>query len=125
MELDQLRPEFFEQVMNFRKRILNKLKPKMLNGKLLNGEMLINLMNNYIAAINNGAIPNIENAWNYICKDECVKAVQQAYEMYDRTLKEILYQKIPTIQDEILHCHKLAKEAALEIYNKKAIGEIS
>lgn len=78
MELDQLRPEFFEQVMNFRKRVLTKVKPKTLNGKLLNGEMLANLMGNYISAINNGAIPNIENAWNYICKDEYAPAIRLA-----------------------------------------------
>lgn len=51
--------------------------------------------------------------------------MQQAYEVYDRTLKEILYQKIPTIQEEILHCHKIAKEAAMDVYDKKAIGDIA
>ena len=47
------------------------MKPKMLNGKLLNGEMLMSLCDNYVTAINNGAVPNIESAWSYICKDEC------------------------------------------------------
>ena len=36
MELDQLRPEFFEQVMNLRKKVLTRMKPKRLNGKVLN-----------------------------------------------------------------------------------------
>ena len=58
MELDQLRPEFFEQVMT-------------LNGVQLNGEMFISLTKNYLSAINDGAVPNIENAWSYLCKNEC------------------------------------------------------
>ena len=77
------------------------MKPKMLNNKLLNGEMFVSLIKSYLAAINNGAVPNIENAWNYLCKDECVKAVCQAYEYYERTLKEIIVPKIPTVNEEL------------------------
>jgi hypothetical protein len=33
VELDQLRPEFVDQVMNFRKRILGRIKPKTFKGK--------------------------------------------------------------------------------------------
>ena len=47
------------------------MKPKSINGNLLNGVMLAKLLNSYVKAINEGAVPNIENAWNYICIDEC------------------------------------------------------
>ena len=33
LELDELRPEFVEQAMNFRRRVLNRIKPKLLRGK--------------------------------------------------------------------------------------------
>ena len=56
--------------MNLRKKILNRMKPKTLQGKLLSGEMWANLVDVYASAINQGAVPNIENAWQYICKDE-------------------------------------------------------
>ena len=71
MNLQDLRPEFVEQIMFLRRKIINMIKPKMLNGKSLNGEMLLNLAENYVTAINKGAVPNIENAWTYICKSEC------------------------------------------------------
>ena len=45
-----------------------------MNGKKLNGEMLFNLCYTYVDAINKGAVPNIETAWSYICKNECHKA---------------------------------------------------
>lgn len=60
--------------MGFRKRILTHCKAKTMNGKTLNGEMYISLVKNYVEAINTGAVPNIENAWSYVCKDECYKA---------------------------------------------------
>jgi hypothetical protein len=47
-----------------------------LNGKKLSGAMLCNLATSYVVAINNGAVPNIETAWTYICKDECAKALE-------------------------------------------------
>jgi hypothetical protein len=71
MDFDKLRPEFFEQVINLRKKILSRMRPKSLNGKSLNGEMYADLIKSYVFAINNGAVPNIENAWTYICRNEC------------------------------------------------------
>ena len=51
------------------------MRPKVLNGKVLNGEMLAGLVDSYVDAINGGAVPNIENAWSYVCKNECSKAL--------------------------------------------------
>ncbi len=33
--------------------------------------MYTDLIKSYLNAINNGAVPNIENAWMYICRNEC------------------------------------------------------
>ena len=60
--------------MNLRKRILTQCKPKTLNGKLLNGDMFVLLAKSYLTSINEGSVPNIENAWSYLCKNECGKA---------------------------------------------------
>jgi hypothetical protein len=54
--------------MNFRKRVLNRIKPKVFKGKQLDGPMYLCLLSSYVNAINNGAVPNIENAWNYMCQ---------------------------------------------------------
>jgi hypothetical protein len=35
------------------------MKPKVVNEKRLNGEMYTSLVRNYVAAINDGAVPNI------------------------------------------------------------------
>lgn len=83
------------------------------------------LCDSYVRAINNGAVPNIENAWTYVCKDECYKAGQKAFEYYEKTLREVIGSKIPTTSDELKAAHKLAKEGALEIFKKRAIGDVS
>lgn len=48
----------------------------MINGKILNSRMLIELCKAYIQAMNTGNMPNIENAWTYLCKNESYKAMQ-------------------------------------------------
>lgn len=75
---DDLRPEFVEQMLQLRTRLIRKVRVKTLHGKMLNGDMLANLVDSYISAINNGAVPSIESAWSYICKNECNKAIMEA-----------------------------------------------
>lgn len=78
MDLDTLRPEFVEQVHTLRRKVINRIKPKTINGRKLNGLMLFNLAQSYVDAINRGAVPSIESSWSYICKNECLKAVYEA-----------------------------------------------
>ena len=44
MEFDELRAEFVEQVLQLRRKVLNKIKPKTLHGRKINGEMLATLV---------------------------------------------------------------------------------
>ena len=125
LKMEELRPEFVEQVMQLRRKIINRIKPKTLNGKKLTGEMLCNLAQTYIAAINKGAVPNIESAWTYICKNECVKAFHGALEKYDTTLKELAYPKIPMEEIELKQHHKEARQTALADFNQKSVGPIA
>jgi hypothetical protein len=71
-----------------RRKVINRIKPKSINGRKLNGEMLFNLAQSYVDAINKGAVPSIESSWSYICKNECLRASQDAYEKFDRQFYE-------------------------------------
>jgi hypothetical protein len=57
-----------------------RIKAKQIHGRKLNGEMLFNLASSYVDAINKGAVPSIESSWSYICKNECLKATQEAFD---------------------------------------------
>ncbi len=125
LKLEELRPEFVEQVMLLRRKVINRVRPKMLNGKKLTGEMLCNLAQTYISAINKGVVPNIENAWTYICKNECVKAFHNSLELYDMTLKNLAYSKIPMEEADLKACHREARQAAVADFGQKAVGPIA
>lgn len=67
------------------------------------------MIRQYINAINNGAVPNIESSWNYICKDECMKAQEQAIDYFKKNINDLIYDKIPTTDEEIRVNTKLLK----------------
>lgn len=50
----------------------------MLNGRALNGTLFVEICKAYIEAMNKGCLPNVENAWNYVCRSECEKALLYA-----------------------------------------------
>jgi hypothetical protein len=46
-----------------------------LNGKVLNGTLLSELIESYVNQINNGACPNIEDAWTIMTRLENERAI--------------------------------------------------
>ena len=123
MDMSKLRPEFYEQVMALRKKILEKMRPKTLNGKNLSGEMYVGLMASYVKAINEGTVPNIENAWTYLCREQAEKAIEEALQEYDKLVNENLMKRIPTTLEDLKVQNKLIIQAALDTYKDKLIGD--
>ena len=118
---EQLRPEFLEQIINLRKKVLGRVKVKTLNGKPLNGEMYLNLIKGLIEALNSGNVPNIENTWLSMCKVESYKAFEEAEQIYEDYLKENLENTDDLLED----IHKEAKQQALEYFKQKALGDVA
>jgi Guanylate-binding protein, C-terminal domain/Guanylate-binding protein, N-terminal domain len=113
MNMEELRPDFVDQVTSLRKKVISRVKPKTLNGKKLTGTMLATLSESYVTAINNGAIPNIETAWSYICKSECQKAVDEAFTTAELSLKDL---QMPISEEELKNTCKDLKKQALTIF---------
>lgn len=119
LELEELRPEFQTQVFRLREKILTKVKPKQLNGKNLSGAMLAGLLRAYVAALNAGAVPAIETAWDYICKSECAKATEEAMKVYmGQTCEAVEARTL----GELKQWHKKAKAAAISTFTTLAVG---
>jgi len=96
-----------------------------MNNKVLNGPMYSELVKSYINAINEGAVPNIENAWSYVCRNECMKAMVEGIETYEGLAREVMNNKLPLSLEELKNYHTQGKEKAMNLFKKKAIGEAS
>ena len=110
----RLRLEFLEQIIELRKKILNRVKIKTLNGKALNGEMYLNFIKGLIGALNSGNVLIIENIWLSICKAEIHKAFEEAEQIYEDYFDDV--------DDTLDNIYKESKKAALEHFNKKVFG---
>lgn len=77
------------------------MRPKTMNGKNLSGELYVGLMNSYVKAINEGSVPNIENAWTYICREQNEKAVEESLASYDKLVGEQLVKKLPLTANDL------------------------
>ena len=119
LEPEKLRPEFLEQILQLRKKVLSRVKVKTLKGKALNSEMYLNLIKNLIGSINSGSVPNIENTWMSMCKVESYKAFEEAEQIYENYLKE----NLGNVDESLEQIHKDAKDKALEAFKKKALGD--
>jgi len=124
MDLSKLRPEFVDQIGQLRRKVINRIKPKSINGRKLNGEMLFNLAESYVDAINKGAVPSIESSWSYICKNECLRASQDAYEIFLKELDTNFQESAPMPEEELKSIYKSAKKNTLDKFNKVAVGDV-
>lgn len=110
--------------MSLRRKVLHRVKPKKINGKPLNGTMFWNLLTSYVEAINKGAIPSIESSWAYICKNECQKALDESYDIFQRELAKEMEVGGPYEEQELKDCFRNAKKKAMEYFSKTAVGEV-
>jgi len=60
LEWEELDPEFLHNAILLRTYLLNSLKPIHLNDTVLDGEMIVNYVDNLVNQINNGVLPNLE-----------------------------------------------------------------
>ena len=85
---EELRAEFLEQAENFRNKILKITCPKTFRKKLLNGSMLVELVQNILDSINAGCIPVIENTWKYVVQSECIKNTEDLYNKFSKEIRK-------------------------------------
>ena len=111
---NKIRPEFIKQSNMLKNKIYMKIKPKTFNNKILSGQMLIDLLESVVNAINEGAIPVIENSWNYIANNECLKSIKENTENFRKLI--LIYQKENLTKPDFFN--------DLQRYSQKLIDEI-
>lgn len=68
MNIEELRQEFIEKVMELRRKVINSMKVKEFNNSPIDGSLWMQLITQYVESINSGGVPNIQASWTYICK---------------------------------------------------------
>jgi len=81
------------------------------------------LISAYTNAINTGKMPNIQNAWSYVCQNECQRAINDAIASYDSQMRKILEKAKEQCNEDLIRKEKsLLKEQAVSAFKSKAVG---
>ncbi len=99
-DLKELRSEFVDQVNALRQRVLQNVKVKTINGHTINGSEWITLVQLYVDAINTGAVPSIQSAWTYLCKQGAEQALDATKQSFERELSQFVMH-LPMNQEDL------------------------
>jgi len=126
MTLDdkEFRKEFNEQAESFRTKVFSKVKPKSFFGKVLSGEMVVQMLKSILDSINSGSVPVIENSWKYVCENECLKTFDTTLEYFKKQLrmfKEKNHDNCHFFSDFESYQKTLQREC-LETFKQQALG---
>ena len=82
LEIESLRAEFIEQVMELRRKVLHCVPVKKILGHAIDGRTWAGLIKSYVEQMNTGRVPNIESSWHNICQARAQQGLTQAIEQF-------------------------------------------
>ncbi|CAG9322968.1 unnamed protein product [Blepharisma stoltei] len=92
---EELREEFKTQMSEFIARVQETTRVKMIDGVAVNGKLLASMLEIYVDAINQNAVPTISTAWERTLDNQIKEGYKRAYENYKNCIKSKLKSQIP------------------------------
>ena len=84
-----LNTDFKTEILNLKNEIFKNSQPKKFQGKKLTGIGLFHFIQNIITKINEGAVPNINNAWENVVINDIDDYLVKSQNMFSNSIKEI------------------------------------
>jgi hypothetical protein len=94
---NELRPEFLDGVKQLQDKIFSQIGPKCFGSSYLTGELFVDLWTSYVDAINQGKVPTIDTAWEYIWAFQCEKQIKILLNSYEVEVAKFLIQPMITM----------------------------
>eukprot|EP00439_Symbiodinium_sp_Y106_P043166 s177_g5.t1 len=112
-----LLPEFVQKAEKLLSEVTNLQIPKQHNGRCVSGAMLAALTEELVSSIDLKGVPELLTSWQQVCKQETLRAFQQAVRMYDAE-----WSTGPLPVDDAAEIHKKALEKSLQVYRSIVLG---
>ncbi|GKV36776.1 hypothetical protein SLEP1_g44870 [Rubroshorea leprosula] len=118
LPMDRLRSEFRAGLDALTKFVFERTRPKQVGATVMTGPVLVGIIQSYLDALNNGAVPTISSSWQSVEETEC----QRAYESASETYRSTFDSKTPPEEVALREAHEEAVKKSLAIYNAIAVG---
>ena len=112
LPVEELRPEFLNQMNNLVKKIFEGIRPKSVNGSYMNGPMFLNLIKMYINALNSDNLPDINTSWKIVIDSQLKSAYNTGVDYYMNQMDNLDYKNYYT-SDKLYKKHYEIREKAL------------
>lgn len=63
LQLNKLRPEFRSGLDALTRFVFERTRPKQVGATIMTGPVLVGILQSYLDALNNGAVPTISSSW--------------------------------------------------------------
>lgn len=87
----------------------------------MDGSTWIALVEQYVHAINEGAVPDIQSSWAYICRQKAQQALNECKEQFDMDIQDNL--TLPMHTTEIENIVNDIKYGVMQKFSKTCKGE--
>lgn len=111
-----LKPEFVQQIDELKNFILNQIAVKTVGDIGLTGTDYLSVIDKYIEAINQGAVPRIEDSWAAVVESQLSNGYDRAIRAYEEDMKKFEAESIPCNEEELDTAHKGIMQAAIEAF---------
>ncbi|TFJ96596.1 acyl-phosphate glycerol 3-phosphate acyltransferase [Platysternon megacephalum] len=123
LQEDQLEPDFQDTARRFCNYVWDKARPMtILGGHQVTGTALGNLAQIYVASINSGAVPCIENAVQALAQIENAAALKEALARYTELMGQRAKLPTETLQ-QLLDLHTQCEGEALAVFTGRAFKD--
>lgn len=112
---DELRPEFLTQMNELITYIFKGLKPKMVQGSHINGEMLINLIKMYIKALNSNCLPDVKSSLKIVVDSQIEVINTKAFNKFLDNMLDIDYKSISNLSELLKHGQVFRNDSLVEL----------
>ena len=96
----------------------------MINGQPLTGEMFARLLEQYVAAFNNGTVPAISTAWEQVLLLELDKVMAASVEEYKKKAAQLSVDHLPMSEEELRKVDDEAKKCAYKKFYDNGLVNI-
>lgn len=108
---EELRPEFLKQMKDLIAFIFKGIKPKVVQGTHMNGEMFIGLVKNYIKALNNNCLPDVKSSLKIVVDSQVEQINNIAFNKFLDSMLDLDYKTVNTYEELFTYGNKAKKEA--------------
>ncbi|XP_075489182.1 uncharacterized protein LOC142528033 [Primulina tabacum] len=116
--LDKLRPEFRSGLDALTRFVFERTRPKQVGAMVMTGPIFARIIQSFLDALNNGAVPTITSSWQSVEEAECQRAYELATEIYMSAFDRAK----PPEEVALREAHEDAVQKSVATFNSTAVG---